>query len=991
MFVSEIIEEVIEILGRSSREKALLRITDAIQALQDEGDWNANLGYADICVAKDGVTVSLPPEIETPLAVAVDCRPAFMRDEFYEFHLNGDGITEKGVPWAWDDKGLAPCFTDIINASEIVAVGQLQSDAGKLVRVLGIGTDGRVLRTQGETGLWNDGISVPVNLLSDFPGGVIALPDLRIFSRIFSPTAITKFLAATAHNLDSGVLMKLAFTSGFASPLLNNGLYYVRVYSPTEVSLHLTRLDAKTNQAPVQIVSTEAGAGFSLTDTRAVEARTKFLSASPITLEDSSQVVFEAVSTPGNLALASPYYIKKEGSDGFLIFESSSLAEAGATPVNVSSVGADVVARSLTAINPSTTLTFNVNHNFSTGDSVTARNSGGSLPEPLLAGVSYYVKVLGAKELSLHSSAANAFAGLNALVLTTPGAGSNSLVKIILATATTGSTSNISAPGHGLNLPSGSGASATAVLTAEALTGFTSIVGGTNYLFPPIVTFTGGGGTGAAATAVVTAGVVTSFIVTAGGSGYTSVPTVVLTPAAGSYVQFSSTGALPEPLEAATVYRAESPMTTDGFTLKDATGNTAINLSSLGSGTLYLNISRAFSVGYNASWKTETTGKLTGDTMRFFVQDGVLPTTTPPIDATTTYHLRVISSGLIEVYDSEVHAEDLAATTGRILIVSMGTGSNFATKDIPVTVVIRDSYLDLEFSGFLLNLTAVTFTTDGTLPVPLALATEYLLAVDSENNFSLLTTAGVPVVLTGVGSGEHNLLLTRNFTVPSASSIEVPNNEFEVGAAVTFSSSDTLPSPLVAGTTYYLRPDGDSVEIFAQYSQAVNGTSLAGRVSMFNIGAGTHKLAQLLPAIKVAKVTAIEKAETAGFVVVYAWDSGNPDSLTLLADMHPREITPSYRRIRVQSRCGSVRMKYRRKSFKVTSERDFINLDSRLAITMMVKSQDLLRKNFYDESERYRLRAVDYLNKRNRALDGPRTSQIQINADVMTVPDDVML
>jgi hypothetical protein len=84
-------------------------------------------------------------------------------------------------------------------------------------------------------------------------------------------------------------------------------------------------------------------------------------------------------------------------------------------------------------------------------------------------------------------------------------------------------------------------------------------------------------------------------------------------------------------------------------------------------------------------------------------------------------------------------------------------------------------------------------------------------------------------------------------------------------------------------------------------------------------------------------------------------------------------------------------MKYRRRSFKITSDRDFINLDSAMAVTMMVKSQDLLRKNFFDESERYRRAAVDYLNKRNRAIDGPRTPTMQINSDVTTVPDDIMI
>ena len=75
----------------------------------------------------------------------------------------------------------------------------------------------------------------------------------------------------------------------------------------------------------------------------------------------------------------------------------------------------------------------------------------------------------------------------------------------------------------------GSGASATAVLTTQAVTGVTSLVGGTLYDSAPLVTFTGGGGTGAAGTAVVVGGIVTAINITAGGTGYTTVPTVVIT------------------------------------------------------------------------------------------------------------------------------------------------------------------------------------------------------------------------------------------------------------------------------------------------------------------------------------------------------------------------------------------------------------------------------------------------------------------------------
>lgn len=58
--------------------------------------------------------------------------------------------------------------------------------------------------------------------------------------------------------------------------------------------------------------------------------------------------------------------------------------------------------------------------------------------------------------------------------------------------------------------------------------------GGTGYVTAPTVGFTGGGGTGAAATATVTAGRVTAVTITNEGTGYTSTPTIGFTGGGGT-------------------------------------------------------------------------------------------------------------------------------------------------------------------------------------------------------------------------------------------------------------------------------------------------------------------------------------------------------------------------------------------------------------------------------------------------------------------------
>ena len=72
---------------------------------------------------------------------------------------------------------------------------------------------------------------------------------------------------------------------------------------------------------------------------------------------------------------------------------------------------------------------------------------------------------------------------------------------------------------------SGSGATATAVLSGNSVAGIEVNNGGSGYTSAPTVTITSGTGSGATATATVTDNAVASIAVNNGGSGYTSVPT----------------------------------------------------------------------------------------------------------------------------------------------------------------------------------------------------------------------------------------------------------------------------------------------------------------------------------------------------------------------------------------------------------------------------------------------------------------------------------
>ncbi|EDY80836.1 hypothetical protein VDG1235_453 [Verrucomicrobiia bacterium DG1235] len=94
-------------------------------------------------------------------------------------------------------------------------------------------------------------------------------------------------------------------------------------------------------------------------------------------------------------------------------------------------------------------------------------------------------------------------------------------------TVTNGGTGYTAAPTVSFGGGGGTGASATAVLSAGVST-ITVTDGGSGYASAPTVTITGDG-SGASATAVVTTGSVTEIVVTNTGSGYSTTPTVELT------------------------------------------------------------------------------------------------------------------------------------------------------------------------------------------------------------------------------------------------------------------------------------------------------------------------------------------------------------------------------------------------------------------------------------------------------------------------------
>jgi len=156
--VDEIWDEASEIFGHCSEKKLLRWITDSVELLANKGEIDALVASVDLCVTDRCIT--LPREVETPLAVNIGGHPALGRDELFSYHLNGPGDFTTTCDWSWTNVGSFPTYRDLVCPGKLVAFLDSPEDEGKELRVFGFDNAARPLRTRRGTG-WEDGYLVP--------------------------------------------------------------------------------------------------------------------------------------------------------------------------------------------------------------------------------------------------------------------------------------------------------------------------------------------------------------------------------------------------------------------------------------------------------------------------------------------------------------------------------------------------------------------------------------------------------------------------------------------------------------------------------------------------------------------------------------------------------------------------------------------------------------------------------------------------------------
>jgi hypothetical protein len=557
MFVSQIYDECAEILGTTDDKKIFRKIQQAVATLMESGHWTHSVADVDVCTGWDRCSITLPRNIDVPLAVNIDGSPAYFRNRLFQYHVNKGGMFNS-VDWAWDDRGYVATLMDIIQPSQLIAVAEMENDVGKTIRVLGLDENNRTIRSQLANGTGVDGLLVPIHSQSDFAYGTIAPDDATVKTRSAAITPINLFKSLSEHGLSSGQGMSVTATSGTIPVALENGqVYYIGVIDAFTVQLFNDPLNAQDLQYPVNLQSIVGAGDLEFKDSRDSQVVTALeLSSAPaFTLDTANQITFPTgQSLPSPFSSENTYYANAIDSTHLTVFGSNDDAKKNINPVYTTGTTASLNVDIRKKIDPQTTLTFPVRHYYSDGDQVQAFTASGNLPQPLIANQNYYVNVINQFTISLHISYADAIASdpvnlVNPIVLKDSGSGTNSIVKLIASTATIGTTSQITAPTLNIATPSGSGAQFQAV-TVGSVVSVTVTAGGSGYASTPTVTFSDPPSQPAGSTiqtavatgyAILVSGAVNQIVITSGGLGYTDPPVITIGAPGGTGTQAAAT------------------------------------------------------------------------------------------------------------------------------------------------------------------------------------------------------------------------------------------------------------------------------------------------------------------------------------------------------------------------------------------------------------------------------------------------------------------
>jgi hypothetical protein len=131
----------------------------------------------------------------------------------------------------------------------------------------------------------------------------------------------------------------------------------------------------------------------------------------------------------------------------------------------------------------------------------------------------------------------------------------------------------------------------------------------------------------------------------------------------------------------------------------------------------------------------------------------------------------------------------------------------------------------------------------------------------------------------------------------------------------------------------------------------------------------TCNTAMILPATNapfIDIITRVTKGTSKGFIRLHGY-SADRNKMNLLGFYYPDETEPKYRRIKLSQPCGWIRLRYRKRTRKVSSLTDPLHLRSKIALVTMGRALAALAKGDLANSQAMDAQATAFLNEEQSA------------------------
>ena len=233
-----LIADLKQVFGTCTNPALFRRLTDAVRLANSQSKGNEwNTAQMDLCVC-DGCA-TLPADVATVLAVNSGGQPSMLRDQWFQFHVNGPGSDDM-TSWKYTDElGPVCTFRDPSAPVKLVAETENQVDSNVVeLRVFGWDENGKRIYTTGANGKLEDGFLVPV--IYGYAGVNSSAPAIARIDRISKglSNGFIRLIAVDKDDLSSHTLI------GHYMPWETNPLYRrVRVPDRSWIRIKYRRKD----------------------------------------------------------------------------------------------------------------------------------------------------------------------------------------------------------------------------------------------------------------------------------------------------------------------------------------------------------------------------------------------------------------------------------------------------------------------------------------------------------------------------------------------------------------------------------------------------------------------------------------------------------------------------------------------------------------------------------------------------------------------------